>query len=338
MDLTAFSGRKRRLSVERFLVVHARTVPDRGVLAADWRTVFLLLLLLPVCCSGEEECVLGLVGRPVSLSCFLPQLLTSVNLSIEWRRGKEVVLRSVWREDGVLEEWSVHRFSTPEDASLSGNLSLQLPSVEASENTTYYSLVETSGGNSSSELCSVCLRTAASFSDPLLQREESLHGGPEAVFSCQSSGGFPEPTLTWLINDTEDPPPGAVTTITTPLSDIWLFNISSRLTVNISKDGSVTCLVKNPALNETLTSTSYSVRRSAVRSRASEAMWIFSTALCVVVGVMVLTGVAYQINLDRISKRKKQDFEKEQSRGYKRSYPDKEEVEAMRPERNESEV
>ncbi|KAL3047784.1 hypothetical protein OYC64_021872 [Pagothenia borchgrevinki] len=308
--------------------------------AAGWRTLFLLLLLLlPVCCCGEEECVLGLVGRPVSLPCFLPQLLTSVNLSIVWRRGEEVVLWSVWREDGEVEEWSVSRFSTPEDASLSGNFSLQLHSVAASENNTHFSLVETSGGNSSSELCSVCLQTAASFSTPLLQREESKHGGGEAVFSCESSGGFPAPTLSWLINNKEDPPPGAVTTITTPLPDTQLFNISSRLTVNLSKGGGVTCIVENPKLNETLSSSSYSVTRSAVQIRASEAMWIFSTALCVVVGVMVLMGVAYQIHLDRIHKRKKHDFQKLQSRGYKRRSPDKEEEEeeAMKPEEEEEE-
>lgn len=42
--------------------------------------------------------------------------------------------------------------------------------------------------------------------------------------------------------------------------------------------------------------------------RASEAMWMFSTVLCVVVGVMVVVGVVYQIHLDRVSKRKKKEF------------------------------
>lgn len=44
-------------------------------------------------------------------------------------------------------------------------------------------------------------------------------------------------------------------------------------------------------------------------SRASEAMWIFSTALSVVVGIMVLAGVVYQIHLDRISKKKKCEYQ-----------------------------
>lgn len=43
--------------------------------------------------------------------------------------------------------------------------------------------------------------------------------------------------------------------------------------------------------------------------RASDSLWMFSTALCAVVGVMVVVGVAYQIHLDRVSKRKKLEFQ-----------------------------
>lgn len=46
-----------------------------------------------------------------------------------------------------------------------------------------------------------------------------------------------------------------------------------------------------------------------VGKRASEAMWIFSMALCVVVGVMVMAAVAYQIHLDRMSKKKKKQYQ-----------------------------
>lgn len=49
-------------------------------------------------------------------------------------------------------------------------------------------------------------------------------------------------------------------------------------------------------------------------SRASEAMWIFSTALCAVVGVMVAVGVGYQIHLDRVSKRKKLERQRQQGK------------------------
>lgn len=53
---------------------------------------------------------------------------------------------------------------------------------------------------------------------------------------------------------------------------------------------------------------------SKVAGRASDAMWIFSTGLCAVVGVMVAVGVGYQIHLDRVSKRKKLEFQYQQSK------------------------
>lgn len=52
-----------------------------------------------------------------------------------------------------------------------------------------------------------------------------------------------------------------------------------------------------------------------VMGKASDAMWIFSTALCAVVGIMVAVGVGYQIHLDRVSKRKKKDFQQHQRGG-----------------------
>ncbi|TDH08070.1 hypothetical protein EPR50_G00094080 [Perca flavescens] len=306
---------------------------------ALWRTGLLLSFLCSCACL-EKECVLGIVGRPVSLPCVYPQLLTSVNVSIEWRRGEEVVLKSVWKKDGDVEEWSINRATTPADAALTGNVSLQLPTVDPTEhNTYYYSLLFISGENHSTELCTVCLRTAAGFSSPLLQREEAQQGD-EASFMCHSTGGFPEPAVYWLINNTEEPPEGSVRTLAALLPDSHLYNITSYLTANISKDASVSCIVENLTMNETLTSTKYGLKGSPVVGRASAALWLLSTALCVVVGAMVLAGVIYQIHLDRMSNRKKNEYlEQHPNRGYKRRCPDnEEEVEEMKPEGKETDV
>ncbi|CAJ1059875.1 ICOS ligand-like isoform X3 [Xyrichtys novacula] len=271
----------------------------------------LLLCVLGVCACLGEECVLGIVGRPIFLPCFYPQLLTSVNVSIEWRRDEEVVLRATWREDGDVEEWSVNRASVSAQALQTGNISLELPSVYPEHNKTNFSLFIISEGNHSVALCSVCLRIAASFSFPQLQREEAVQGN-QTSFLCHSSGGFPEPEVRWLIDNTSEPPEGAVKTVVTPVPDTQLYNITSHLMVNISKDTSVSCSIENLTMNETVTATSIGADDSPVVSRASEAMWIFSTALSVVVGVMVVIGVGYQIHLDRISKRKKKEYQYEQ--------------------------
>nr|XP_046246719.1 ICOS ligand-like [Scatophagus argus] len=327
MDWSVFSCLKKILFLECFFVLRTQkcrqwTMPVAGAL---WRTG-LLLCFLGFCACLEEECVHGVVGRPVSLPCLYPKLLRLENFSIEWRRNDEVVVvRSVFEKKRNVEELSLKSATISADAALTGNFSLELPAVHPTEHNMNYSLFIISEKNQSAALCTVCLRIAASFSTPLLQREEAAQGGETTLF-CHSSGGFPEPTVLWLINNTKEPPEGSVRTQAASLPDSHLYNITSLLTVNISKDSSVSCTIENLSMNETLTSTSYGDQTSPVVSRASEAMWIFSTALSVVVGVLVMVGVAYQIHLDRISKRKKREHQ-HANRGYKRRSPYKEETE-----------
>lgn len=312
MDHTLFSI-KRIIFLGCFCVSRAPNCPLRAMRAmrtALWRAG-LLLCFLSLCASLEDSCVLGVVGRPVSLPCLYPTLLNFVNFSIEWRRDDEVVLRSVWRGTVNVEELSVNSATISADAAQTGNFSLELPTVDPKKHLMNYSLFIVSEKNHSAALCTVCLRVAASFSPPRLQREEAAQGD-ETAFLCHTSGGFPEPVVRWLINHTEKPPEGSVRTLAASLPDSNLYNITSHLTVNISKGSSVSCTIKNLLMNETLTSVSLGAPASPVVGRASEALWIFSTALCAVVGVMVVAGVAYQIHLDRMSKRKKCEYQYQQ--------------------------
>ncbi|KAM4629400.1 ICOS ligand-like isoform 1-T2 [Polymixia lowei] len=273
---------------------------------ALWRTG-LLLSFISYSASLEEACVLGVVGQPISLPCFYNGLkLDSLNFSIEWRRDKDVVLRSVWEEARHVEIQSMSNANSTtvsSDAPQTGNFSLELSAVDPQESQTYYSLfLIIPGKEQSPPICRVCFRTAARFSSPLLKREEPVKGD-ETVFMCHSSGGFPEPAVRWLVDETEEPPDGSIRTFTAPLPGSLFYNITSHLIINISQDTSVSCVIENQSMNETLTSTSYGVRTSPVARRAAEAMWIFSTALCVVVGLMIFAALVYQIHLDRTSKR-----------------------------------
>ncbi|XP_030289771.1 T-lymphocyte activation antigen CD80-like [Sparus aurata] len=330
MDQSLCSSLKRTRFWDCFGVLRAQRCPQRARPAALWRTG-LLLCFLTFCACLDEECVLGVVGRPVSLPCLYPQLLSFENFSIEWRGGEEVVLRSVWERSKNVEELGVNSATLPADAALTGNFSLELPTVQPNQHRTTFGLFVISRENQSAALCTVCLRIAASFISPLLQREQGAEG-EETSFLCRASGGFPEPVVSWLINFIYDPPEGSVETQATLLPDSHLYNITSHLTANISKESTVTCIVENLTLNETTTSTSYGVKGSPVVVRASDSLWMFSTALCAVVGVMVVVGVAYQIHLDRVSKRKKLEFQSMKAdRGRKRRRQYKEESEAMKP-------
>lgn len=118
------------------------------------------------------------------------------------------------------------------------------------------SVTHTHTGSDRSNSFLPALLFAASFRSPLLRRAESAAHGGETAFLCHSSGGFPEPRVRWLINNTEEPPEGSVRTVLAPLPDSHLYNVTSHLTVNISKDSSVSCAIENPSMNETVTSTS----------------------------------------------------------------------------------
>ncbi|XP_034036493.1 ICOS ligand-like [Thalassophryne amazonica] len=306
--------------------------PQWAMLLALWHPGLLLTFLGFSACV-EEQCVLGIVGQPVSLPCFYrEQGVASVNVTVEWRRDNEVLLRSVWAEDGTVETWSTNSSKISANAPQTGNFSLELPAVVPEQPKMYYSLFVISQENHSVPMCTVCLRTAASFSFPLLQKEEKTQGD-EMVFLCHSSGGYPEPVVSWLINDVEEPPNSSVRTTTVPLPGSHLYNITSQLRVNISQDFTVSCIIKNQPMNQTLMSKSSGVQDSVVVTRVSQAMWIFSTALCVVVGILVVIGVAYQIHLDRNQKKRYQ--QPQPARGYKRRRPYDEETTGMTLEAHE---
>uniref|UniRef100_A0A1A7WGK7 Ig-like domain-containing protein n=2 Tax=Iconisemion striatum TaxID=60296 RepID=A0A1A7WGK7_9TELE len=206
---------------------------------------------------AEPRCVLGIVGSPVTLPCVSSALLTSGNFSIEWMKDDKVVLRTAWKMNENLGTWSLDPATIPADAALTGNFSLTLSAVHPRDDGKYYSLLFLSGKNQSVQLCSACLRVAASFSDPLLKRKHTAEGDG-TTFQCHSEGGYPQPEVSWLI-DTQEPPEGSVRTQTDTLPDGHLYNITSKLTISLPKDVSVTCIIENLSMNETLRSTCESI-------------------------------------------------------------------------------
>lgn len=97
--------------------------------------------------------------------------------------------------------------------------------------------------------------SAGHFSHPTLLRENGVDGGKSRLF-CNSRGGFPAPSIYWLVNHTQRPPETLVTTFINTLPQSKLYNITSILSINISADTAVTCVIENDLLNETLTATS----------------------------------------------------------------------------------
>lgn len=100
------------------------------------------------------------MGRPVSLPCFYPQLLTFKNFSIEWRKDDKVVLRSVFENSCSIEELSADGSTLSSNATKAGDFSLELPTVDPAEDKRNYGLFIISEANQSDALCTVCLRIA----------------------------------------------------------------------------------------------------------------------------------------------------------------------------------
>ncbi|XP_057697370.1 T-lymphocyte activation antigen CD80-like isoform X1 [Corythoichthys intestinalis] len=267
-----------------------------------WSACLLLNIFFTFGNSLDEECFLGIVGQPLHLSCFYPDVIASDSVSVQWRRNRDEAVRG--DEDN--------------EALATGNFTLRIPIVDPREDNASYSVVVTLWGNQSVEACTLCVRVAAPFSPPELQWEASSAKDTPSVFQCHSSGGFPAPSVIWLIDGVSlETSTDSAQTLLEQHPDSHLYDVTSYLTVNVT-DTNVSCVIRNDAIDQTLTSTTHAVWHGPVVTRASDALWVFSTALCVVVGVMVAVGLAYQIHLDRVSKKKKMQHMNRRNRGYRR--------------------
>uniref|UniRef100_A0A8C1M5T7 Ig-like domain-containing protein n=1 Tax=Cyprinus carpio TaxID=7962 RepID=A0A8C1M5T7_CYPCA len=170
---------------------------------------------------NSDECIVGVIGERAILPCVYNGVknLTLLHISSEWKRGMEIIHTAVWMEGKV-----------------------KMQNVSHSIRTTVSSLLL--GQNRSSLVCH--------FSHPTLLRANGVYG-EETRLLCNSLGGFPAPSIYWLVNHTQRPPETSVTTYMNTLPKSELYNITTVLSINISADTAVSCVIENKLLNETLT-------------------------------------------------------------------------------------
>ncbi|KAJ8367685.1 hypothetical protein AAFF_G00311400 [Aldrovandia affinis] len=278
--------------------------PFLKAMSITWTTGVLLSVFRFM--SLGEGCVLGIVGESAVLPCIYNGTddLAIVNVSIEWRKGSEVVHSSVLGEKSQVTQMSYgNRTQLLRDVVQTRDFSLLISDVTVTDAQNYSGYITRPGVQNSTHLCTVCLIAAAHFTHPVLLSAAGAVG-EEARFICHSRGGFPEPRVHWFINEKKRPPVDAVHTLKTLLPNSTLYNITSVLSINLTQDFTVSCAVENLILNETLASASYGVQASPVVGRASQAMWMFSTSLCVIVGLLVAIALGYQIKHDYNHRRK----------------------------------
>ncbi|XP_077464050.1 V-set domain-containing T-cell activation inhibitor 1-like [Stigmatopora argus] len=263
-----------------------------------WSISLLLnFIFIPFCDTLGEECIVGIVGQPLQLSCFYPDAAGLDSVSARWRRNG---VEAVGGDEG-------------DQALALGNFTLRIPAVDPREDNASYSVVVTLRGNQSVEACTLCVRVAAPFSAPEVRWEAS-----SGAFRCHAGGGFPAPSVLWLVDGVSSESAwDSPRTLAEQRPDTRLYDVTSYLSVNVT-DANVSCVIRNDAVGQTLTSTTRVELEESAVTRASDALWVFSTALCVVVGVMVAAGLVYQIHLDRVSKKKKIQRMSGRIRGYRR--------------------
>ncbi|KAL2090003.1 hypothetical protein ACEWY4_014691 [Coilia grayii] len=272
-----------------------------------WFIAF-LLGLVELVSTQDEGCAVGVIGESAVLPCTYDgtSKLLSSNITVQWRSGTEVMLKRMWRQghEEMLNSSDSTRVRMPSLGPQTGDFSMTRSDIVPSDSKNYSLHISFDGEKTSSVLCTVCLRVGAHFSFPSIQRGQVNPEG-KTQFACHSRGGYPQPTLHWLINSTEMPPTGSVRTYTQPLEDSELFNITSTLTVTISMGLPVMCAIENHILNETFSTTNWPEEEqvSPVVARASEAMWIFSTVLIVIVGLLVAAGIIFQVKWDHNRRR-----------------------------------
>lgn len=197
----------------------------------------------------------------------------------------EIIHTAVWMEGKVEMQNVSHSIRTTVSslAPNTGDFSVELHDIHLSDAHNYSFNLKLLGQNRSSLVCTVCLTIAGKnkifnatillwlsdayfgfkhsfylfaghFSHPTLLRVNGVYG-EETRLLCNSLGGFPAPSIYWLVNHTQRPPETSVTTYMNTLPKSELYNITTVLSINISADTAVSCVIENKLLNETLTAT-----------------------------------------------------------------------------------
>ncbi|XP_043097890.1 ICOS ligand-like isoform X2 [Puntigrus tetrazona] len=260
--------------------------------------VLLLLVSSVVSAQADDKCVVGVIGERAVLPCVYNGMknLTSLRISSEWRRGTEIIHTAVWMEGRVQNvSHSIQTTVSPLSPN-TGDFSVELHNIHLSDAHNYSFNLKLLGQNRSSMVCSVCLIIAGHFSRPTILRVNGVNGEETRLF-CNSQGGFPAPSIYWLVNHKQRPPETSVTTYMNTLPRSELYNITSVLSISISENTAVSCVIKNKLLNETLTATNCTSER-----RLSEYLWVFSAALCLVVFLLVAASLRFQKKWDQKQK------------------------------------
>ncbi|XP_028646268.2 CD276 antigen homolog isoform X3 [Erpetoichthys calabaricus] len=261
----------------------------------------LSLLLLLLAHAQADNCLTAIVGETVQIPCSLKteESLKTEDISVEWKTSEDLIVHSFvkgqdyWTNQAPQFKGRTQLFRSELSH---GNLSLSLSSVSLTDDAGYTCNYHRSGEPTSRQLSQECLQIAGHYSVPVVQGPASpVFNDREVIFTCKSTGGFPEPKVQWSVNKELLQNSRRVNTILNRDSR-GLYNVTSVLTVNVTGDVSVTCTVENERLREKTTSAEIHYLMKAEKqsngvSGGTKVVVVVVAVLVVLVGLLIVVIV-----------------------------------------------
>ncbi|XP_054557086.1 T-lymphocyte activation antigen CD80 [Talpa occidentalis] len=204
------------------------------------------------------------------------------SVRIYWQKGDEVVMTIV---AGEVKWWPKYKNRT---FSLANNLSIMILALRPSDNGTYTCVVQKQDKTSYklAHLNEVTLFVRADFPVPSITDLGSPSSKTKRI-SCSTSGGFPEPHLSWWENGEEL---NATNTTLSQDPDTELYSIHSEMEFSVTTNHSFVCLVK---YGDFTVSQKLNWKKNEPEPHHSSKNWTY--ALIVVCCVIILIIIMYYI-------------------------------------------
>nr|XP_030730887.1 CD276 antigen isoform X1 [Globicephala melas] len=195
-----------------------------------------------------EDPVVALVGTDATLRCsFLPEPGFSLaQLNLIWQLTDTKQLVHSFAEGRDQGSAYANRTALFPDLLAQGNASLRLQRVRVADEGSFTCFVSIRDFGSAA----VSLQVAAPYSKPsmTLEPNKDLRPGDTVTITCSSYRGYPEAEVLW--QDGQGAPLTGNVTTSQMANEQGLFDVRSVLRVVLGANGTYSCLVRNPVLQQ----------------------------------------------------------------------------------------